>query len=541
MTQALAIEMSRAVPRPTFALSRADVGAMAALLVLGTVVRFPWLWSIPQFTDETLDTVRSLALYQGKSFPLTAASEYVGAFHQYLEALAFWVFGPSIYVPRLLVCVLGIAAVPAAYWLAREMLGSGAARLAAALLATSGVHIAASSHIAWPLSLSPLLVALWLACTVRAAQRGSGASLAASAAFFGLALQVQLTVLTLVPGVAIYIVWRGRSLLRLRWIALAVGAFLIAYSNMVVYNVTTGLDSLKSALSRNASYEDYQDEDSSAYLARQGRILLTLARMPSSALDTRETATDYLLDPVLLLYAGLSILGIGLLTAKGHTLPLLVVLSTLLMLPLLGARHDLLPRQGRYLAPILPLVYACLAAGAMWLARATSSRLSQRGVGRLALATLGATAAVMLMLLPLVPLHRYYTESAARGETNDRFFVLLDEIEAIRTRQEEVLLDFQLSQEKLGGGGTTLRVLEYMLAMRGVPHRDLTLIPDRVARRYPDGGLVVVMSARTYRNVGAQLSLQHVDGRPATTAPERYGVYRLGPATLVGDASRAPS
>jgi 4-amino-4-deoxy-L-arabinose transferase-like glycosyltransferase len=90
------------------------------LAVAALAIRWPSLGYIPQITDEGFDAQVSYGIWEGKR-PLTGVNAYTGAFHYYLQAGRFWLFGPSIYTPRLLVLVLGIGAVLATVLLGREL------------------------------------------------------------------------------------------------------------------------------------------------------------------------------------------------------------------------------------------------------------------------------------------------------------------------------------------------------------------------------------------------------------------------------------
>src|SRR3954470_20360406 len=135
--------VSRAVASPTAALDRpgapaasrprtaawtgwlADAWPFLLLAVVPSPIRWPNLWYIPQFTDEVFDAQVSFDILQGKR-PLIGVNAYTGAFHYYVQAGLLWLFGPSIYLPRLFIMVLGVGAV-----LATALLGPEAARRAA--------------------------------------------------------------------------------------------------------------------------------------------------------------------------------------------------------------------------------------------------------------------------------------------------------------------------------------------------------------------------------------------------------------------------
>src|SRR3954469_24237337 len=90
------------------------------LAVVALAIRWPSLWYIPQFTDEVFDAQVSYGIWEGKR-PLIGVNAYTGAFFYYVQAGLFWLFGPSISTPRLLIMLLGVGAVVATGLLGREL------------------------------------------------------------------------------------------------------------------------------------------------------------------------------------------------------------------------------------------------------------------------------------------------------------------------------------------------------------------------------------------------------------------------------------
>jgi hypothetical protein len=299
---------------------------------------------------------------------------------------------------------------------------------------------------------------------------------------------------------------------------------------MIVYNLTSGFQSIKTARSRDAGYGEYRSRDPTTYLSKQSDILLTLVRMPAGAVDARPNASAYLTDPQVLAYAGFTLGGVVMLARASNPLPALLIVSGLLVLPLFGARHDVLPRQGRYLAPLLPVLFTALALAAWRLGQMINRRLAERGPAPSVRYGLGLLGAGLLIALPLAPLQRYYTQSVESGQTNDRFFDLLARIEANRQNNEFVVLDRQLEQEKLGGGGNTVMTLHFMLTLRGIPHGDVAIESEKLARRYGDAPILLVLGEKTYRNHSAELALEPAIDQRSVEPPAPYGVYRLGPS-----------
>ena len=100
-----------------------DLVVLVAVLGIAAAARWPNLWLIPTFTDETLEVRLALQILRGEVLPLTNVDPYIGAFWNYVLAGGFWLLGPSPWLPRLLVFATGVATVGAAWWLGRELGG----------------------------------------------------------------------------------------------------------------------------------------------------------------------------------------------------------------------------------------------------------------------------------------------------------------------------------------------------------------------------------------------------------------------------------
>ena len=155
---------------------RVDFLLIGGLALLAFVVRWPNLWLVPRFTDETLEVLHSVAIVRDGARPLTNYDSYYGALYNYVVALALLVSGESPLAPRVVVLLAGVATVVATYLLGSE-LGRRIATppqdagehpigprlvglLASGLLATNGPHVVVNSHVAWSNCLTPLLTTL---------------------------------------------------------------------------------------------------------------------------------------------------------------------------------------------------------------------------------------------------------------------------------------------------------------------------------------------------------------------------------------------
>jgi 4-amino-4-deoxy-L-arabinose transferase-like glycosyltransferase len=505
---------------------------LIGLVVVAFAVRWPHLWYVPQFTDETFDGLVAYGIYEGKR-PLTGVNAYTGAFHYYVQAGLYWLFGPSVYSPRLLVMVLGVGAVAATYLLGAEI-GSRAVSgaddwergraarwaglVAGGLLATSATHVLANSHLAWPhcTVLLYLTLAFWL--VERALRLRSGPSLVAGGLAFGLAQQQHPTMVLLWPVLIGYVAWRGRDFFRSRWAYLAVGAFLIGISPLIMFNARTGFETLRESEEQRAGYEQGRDKDWS-YRGRADEILLTSARLTASAIDPRPEAADYLRDPSVVAYTALAVAGLVVSARLGVLGPPLAVLAFLLLLPLFPASHDNLPRQGRYLMPLLPFAFAGIGGLVIW----TAARLRGRASARMLL----VLASVLLVAYPLVPLVRHYDEVLSAGETNARYFITLEAVERLRGPEEVVLLDPSLQRDRTGAAGTALRTFDFLLTVRQLPHVTLERSADRIERRVAGPTALVIADERPgSATTSANAATWRAEEIP-NAAPGGFTIWRL--------------
>src|SRR3954454_4931341 len=131
-----------AVVRPV----EAEALLVLALFGFAMVMRWPNLMRLPHFTDEIGEIRWTLGILHGEHFPLTAQVKYFGPVHHYIVALCFWIFGPSLTLPRTIVCVIGALTVVLTYLIGREVAGWRVGALGAALLATLPQHIVVNSH-----------------------------------------------------------------------------------------------------------------------------------------------------------------------------------------------------------------------------------------------------------------------------------------------------------------------------------------------------------------------------------------------------------
>ena len=541
-----------------------DLILPTALALFALAVRWPHLWTVPRFTDETLEVLHSLSIVRDGARPLTNYDSYYGALYNYLVAGALWLGGQSPLVPRVVILTTGALTVAATYLLGRALatrlwpVGGGlwsalapraAGALAALFLATNGAHVVVNSHIAWSHCLTPLLTTLgfWLLRRVDPSPQppprrgegemlgGRGACLAAAGFVFGLALQTHPLVAALLPGAAVYVLWRGRALWRTPWPYAGLLFFLIGYGNVLLYNWQTGFESLTSGQRIRTEYG--RDQDATVgYGPTLVTMLLLLARVLGGAVDQRASWLQYVFDPLLLLASLLCIVALVWLARRGEPLPLLLALSFLLLLPVLNPKFRTL-LSSRYLMPLVPLLFAVTA---VFLVHSTRVLLAGRlGVPTLqrqkGVLALGAPiAAVLLVIAPVAPLGRYYARTFERSDTNERILRLSAEIADSRRPGEVVLVDEAMGTEQPDTGVTELRGMEYLLVFQQVPHR-VTRAPSSRLQEELRGtpSALAILNARDATLAADRLSVTPLDMRPPVESGRMadYRLYRVAPRT----------
>lgn len=445
------------------------VGETVAGLGIGLVavgLRAYELRDVPRLTDETDEVMRGLAVARGELLALTNVDAYIGPLWSYLLGLGFLVVGPTSLLPRVLTLAAALATVLAAAWLGRELalrlgraewatsVGSGAALL----LATSSFHAVVSSRIAWSHALTPLAMTVAFCCLLRWERTRGDRWLAGLGLAYGLAVHTHPTALAFAPGLGIWALLRWRETIARRggWIAL--GLFLLANAPMLAFNLATGFRSAAEAARVQSAYAGGAATSFEGYLRNLGALLASWPLLLAGEIGERRGEFLALDAPVPFVYAAVFLAGLLIVTRRGLAMPMLVLASAALVLPIFNGKYEPL-FNGRYLAPLLPLAFGLVAVALA----AAGDRLAARR-GRRALITRVAVA--LLAVAPAVSLYRYVGATLASGPNNRELYGAA-EIVAAAGSTKPVLIDATLSGTRLSTGREGTGVLEYLLVLDG--------------------------------------------------------------------------
>ncbi|MGE5406009.1 MAG: glycosyltransferase family 39 protein, partial [Candidatus Saccharibacteria bacterium] len=208
------------------------------LFVTALALRIPYLWIIPRHIDELKEVKLAFDIFKGVSLPLHNAAWDIGAMHNYILSIIFWLFGPNINAPRLYVAVISALTVAVVYYLGKKMFGFWVGVLSAGLLLTNGMHIMVS-HMAWANCTTPFFFVLSMLALLAAERRRDGRWLIASAFLWALTLQTHSSVVIYILVAFIYATGPNfrEAIGSIKWYYGAVVAFAVGYANMIYFNL----------------------------------------------------------------------------------------------------------------------------------------------------------------------------------------------------------------------------------------------------------------------------------------------------------------
>jgi 4-amino-4-deoxy-L-arabinose transferase-like glycosyltransferase len=492
--------------------STRDLLIVGGLTGAAVVLRLPYLWDIPRLTDELQEILWALSIARGEILPLTAVDSYYGPLWSYLLAAVFWLIGISDWAPRLVATIVAAVTVGLTYLIGREITSRWAALTGAALMLTSGAHIIITSHTARSNSATPLLLLLVAWTLLRAIRRNDGRYLVAVGFLFALALQTHISVIAFAPGLALALLIGRPRLLASPWMVAALGAVILGYANMILWNFQNGFYSLVHAQHLQEGYADGRRTDLDTYLTNLQALLQSLSRMLSGTIDIATSPSRFLYT----LAAGL---GLGMLAWRRMWLPLLFCASAVLVLPYFNPRYGPI-LSGRYIVPLLPFGFIAIGAALEWLTERVPGRMPARAV-----------LALIAVCFPLVHLVWYYQEVLADERTNAPLYTLANSAKALYQPGDLVYLDEVLEQEPLTGGGNDLKALRMLVETRDLRYEVTKINQESLGRLQRDSAsAVVIMDVRKRSDVNRRAKILSTGAieESASGSGRRYGAFRIG-------------
>ena len=446
----------------TKSLSGWDVLIGGACALASALPRVPYLTLIPLDTDYLTQAVYALSIQPGKFMPLVGNDPYAGALFSYIIAIGMAILGVATRTPFIVILVMGTLTVGLTYLLARVLgLGRPWAALAALFMAANPHHILVNSHVPGTAHAVPLFTTAFLIAFALAVKRQSGWWLVAAGALFGLAMQTNPIPILMAPGLAVWFLVQNKSSigLRTRWPYLAVAAFLLAYSPVLIYNIQNSGLAFRWARTRDYLWEPAPSL--SAFAGNLGRLLLQLCRQVSGVLQGLENLQTLLGLPIL--YSVWAGAGLVYSARRRIGLPASALASQLLLMPVWSSHYGMgmEVRLTAQLTPLIAIAMSALAAGVWAWMRA---RVAEPRTGAIVGGAIVASF-VALCLWPLMSLFEYYSGQAAAGQTNAYYYDFIKEFQR-RWRGETILM---------GDSSRLFNPAEYFLSIHRIPFKALPL------------------------------------------------------------------
>ncbi|MCW5851038.1 MAG: glycosyltransferase family 39 protein [Anaerolineae bacterium] len=536
------------------------------MTLLAALVRLRALQLVPTLTDETDDMLFALRIVAGGFWPAVSHDTYNGPLNHYLMALGLWAgVGPSW--PRLLSLVLGALTVGLTYLLGVSLASQGqrtkdegrkteddggrknedqgesagaggfppagfrfldlaprlAGLVAASFMAVSFVPVVVNSHIAWSNATTPFWTTLALLALSEAVRRDRPPLLVLAGGLAGLAAQTHPTASLYLLGGAVWFVVTRPAWLRRRWTWFALLAALLAVSNLIGYNLVTGGGAAEQIASRDYAYTGGMTlADYRANVA--GFLGLAYQLVGSTFVSTlsAQAGPPAMRSPLVIAYALVALVGLGYAAWRRASLPLIVWLTALVLLPVATRAYDS-HISARYMAPLLPLTFAAVGT---WLGAGLAGLVASMRPWRdrwLGLAALALTVA--LVVYPLRRLDEFYFYELRDGRNNGRVWQIAALLAEPGRQGAPILLDRGLRDARLDAGGHVYKALGTLLDLTHVPHDNPRVeeLPNA-----PVGAWLVLTDARRDALASTlRLEAVNADAPPAPAAPGGYWVYRV--------------
>ena len=245
-------------------IKKQEILIVAAILVVAWYIRWKNFMVFPAFRDELGEANFSWRISQGER-PLVGLNPFNGPFYFYLVGLALNLFGPSIYIPRAVSLIAGVATVLAVYLLAREVTEKRGAYIAAILIAFQPFHIVINSRVSWGNCVTPLFSTLAVYFFIRFQKYSSKKVLYAALSGFmaGQAVNTHPSVLVfaIVLGCFMLVELVKNKKEMFKPFLAFTGSLLLLAVPLITYNVQSRLGSLAGAKVRSYALESEYTKD----------------------------------------------------------------------------------------------------------------------------------------------------------------------------------------------------------------------------------------------------------------------------------------
>lgn len=416
---------------------------MSGLFCLALIARLPWLYEVPRFIDELKEVELAYQIYQGQIYPLHNIAHDIGALHNYILAGIFALIKPGIYWPRLYVAITSAITVVMVFLIGKRLYGEQSGLIAAFLLLGNGMHCLVS-HMAWSNCSTAFFFSLALLTLLKAEDEQKPALFILAAFLWGLTLQTHSSVLIYLLVISLYVLSKGfrqRSMFKLSHYAGALLTLILAYANMIYFNLSSRGGSF--SWLGNKGYALEQNPGLASYLVNLQAMVVDLLRTISSTFTSQPDLSSYMSQPLFFLALVLVLLGAILSLREKKALPIFLILGAMLVMPWINKRYVFFVST-RYIMPVVICAILLMAHGTAYLVKKLvhSCRLAPLLKRSITISIL------MLALLQLLPFYHYCHRIQDTNQSNKLTMNIIQGILKGRSANETlVLLDPELNIE----------------------------------------------------------------------------------------------
>ncbi len=495
----------------------------SSLFLAALLVRIPWLWEMPRYVDELKEVKLAYQIYQGQALPLHNMAHDIGALHNYILAGIFKLMGTSIYWPRLYVAITSALTVVLIYYIGKKLFGQWVGITAALLLLGNGMHILVT-HMAWSNCTTPFFFCLAFLALLNAEEKKSGIWLAISACLWALTLQTHSSVIIYVLAVIIYVFrpsFLRETAIKTKYYLLSAISFLLAYANMIYFNLLTRGGSFTWL-----KYKGYAIEKKPgliSYLQNLQEMFIELVRSVSSTYAYQDKLLNYFSNPWFTLSLGLLLLGTYLTYKEKKFLPLYIMAGAFLIMPWINHRYVFFLAT-RYIMPVMLCALLLIALAMVW---AFTQAYELLGSKR-SLIIPAFSMLLILVLLEIIPFYNYCSLRASTNQSNRLALQVFQKAMELSDRRSTlVVLDKTLTLEN--------DPLPYLLTLAQQPYlvsNPTTLTYSQpgektIPSRYQGQKVVGIVSEANFKTLRPRLTPQEIDSysckliMPASARGER--------------------
>lgn len=504
-----------------------DLVIIFSLILFAAAIRIPKLMEVPLFADEIADVKAVYKMMLEQTVHLRSpVSPYTGPVLHYLLEGFMKTFGVNIYMPRILILILGVLTVPLLYCWCKSMGNRVSGLIAGLLLSLNLPHIIINSHIAWSNSMTPFFLILAITIMYYSVKNNKGPLLIIGGFLLGISLQTHPSVLVIFPGILIWYLARRDigSRLKRPWPYLTVFAVLLGYANMIAYNLVNKFASVK-YISQKQTYAFINRPSISTYFTSLLAELGELSKAISGVMPRQVFPTGLPLSLTILYISWLIAEMVFIIVKKRQIMPLVLLLSSLLVMPYFNKAYP----GGitiHYISFMIPISFAIMGLFAAEFINIHKWIINRRSASII----FAALITIVFIAYPAFQITTYYRNEIRDGNTNTPIIAIVKELRKARDSNEEVFVEKDLERFSMIAGNQLLWTFESLLLLDRTPYRLISegmIVETALDNREKGYRTWFILTTNDFNKASEIISLKPIMINPGPGNDGSYGLFNF--------------